>query len=153
MKFEKCTKPSFVVIGKLGSTKEGSGFIQKLWQEANGLFDEVADLAKRDDQGRLVGIWGAMSDFKLQFQPWENFQDGYYLAGVECRDDTVAPAGWTKWVIPGFEYRYVKVDQDYDFQEAVNELRKSNLQIVGAVHDFTLPTTGENYVFFPIKKL
>jgi len=37
----RCMKESFVVIGKEGSTKEGDGFIQKLWEDANGHFHEV----------------------------------------------------------------------------------------------------------------
>ena len=41
MKIEKCEKGSFVVIGKEGSTLDGPGFIQKLWDDANSHFDEV----------------------------------------------------------------------------------------------------------------
>jgi hypothetical protein len=62
MKIEKATKDSFAVIGKEGSTREGDGFIQRLWQDANTHFDEIADLAKRDESGNLIGIWGAMTD-------------------------------------------------------------------------------------------
>ena len=58
MKIEKICKDSFVVIGKEGSTLDGDGFIQRLWQDANAHFDEIADLAKRDESGDLVGIWG-----------------------------------------------------------------------------------------------
>ena len=35
MKIEKCKKESFTVIGKEGSTSDGEGFIQKLWDDAN----------------------------------------------------------------------------------------------------------------------
>ena len=35
MKIEKCIKSSFAVIGKEGSTADGNGFIQKLWENAN----------------------------------------------------------------------------------------------------------------------
>lgn len=38
----KVRKESFAVIGKEGSTNDGEGFIQKLWDDANGHFDEVA---------------------------------------------------------------------------------------------------------------
>ena len=31
MNVKKCFKPSFTVIGKEGSTNDGSGFIQRLW--------------------------------------------------------------------------------------------------------------------------
>ena len=45
MKIGKCVKESFSVIGKEGSTKDGAGFIQKLWEDANSHFNEVAHLA------------------------------------------------------------------------------------------------------------
>ena len=67
MKIEKISKDSFVVIGKEGSTRDGAGFIQNLWKEANAHFDEIADLVKRDETGNLVGIWGAMTDFSRSF--------------------------------------------------------------------------------------
>ena len=35
MKIEKVRKESFTVIGKEGSTLQGEGFIQKLYDEAN----------------------------------------------------------------------------------------------------------------------
>lgn len=55
-------KSSFSVIGKEGSTLDGEGFIQRLRNEANGHFAEIKHLAKRAEDGSLVGIWGAMSD-------------------------------------------------------------------------------------------
>ncbi len=96
MKIEKCTKESFAVIGKEGTTNDGEGFIQKLWGDANSHFNEIVHLAKKDDKGNLLGIWGAMSDFSHSFNPWDNFSQGLYLAGVECLDDAEAPKGWTK---------------------------------------------------------
>lgn len=56
MEISKCIKDSFVVIGKEGTTKDGDGFIQKLWDIANSQFDEVEHLAKKDDKGNLLGI-------------------------------------------------------------------------------------------------
>ena len=56
MKIETCTKAAFVVIGKEGATSEGPGFLQKLWAEANARFCEVEPLAKRDENGNLMGI-------------------------------------------------------------------------------------------------
>ena len=53
MKIEKCTMNSFVVIGKEGSTEEGNGFIQRLWETANANFEEVAHLAKKNEKGDL----------------------------------------------------------------------------------------------------
>ena len=104
MKIERCTKKSFTVIGKEGSTMDGAGFIQKLWEDANSHFNEVEGLAKRDKNANFVGFWGAMSDLSHSFRPWEdNFSKGLYLAGVECADDVETPEGWVKWIIPGYE--------------------------------------------------
>ena len=94
MNIERVTKDSFTVIGKEGSTLDGDGFIQRLWQDANGHFEQIAGLAKRDEQGNLVGVWGAMSDLTRSFRPWDNFNRGLYLAGAECRDNADAPEGW-----------------------------------------------------------
>ena len=154
MDMQKCIKASFAVIGKEGSTEDGSGFIQRLWADANSHFAEVAHLAKKDVSGNIVGIWGAMSDHSRAFRPWEDgFSKGLYLAGVECVDDAAAPEGWTKWVVPGFEYLYVECDNDTVFPEMIAYLQSSGIPLAGAVHDFTCPQTGKNYMFFPIRKL
>ena len=153
MKINTCVKESFVVIGKEGSTSDGGSFVQELWDKANLHFEEVRQLAKKDENGNIVGIWGAMSDFSRSFQPWENFNKGLYLAGVECVDDTEAPRGWTKWMIPGYEYIYVECEGDDTFPEVIAYMKDNNLPLVGAVHDFTCPQTGKNYMYFPIRKL
>ncbi len=153
MKIEKCKKESFVVIGKEGSTLDGAGFIQKLWDDANSHFGEIQHLAKKDQNGNLRGIWGAMSDFSHSFQPWKDFSQGLYLAGAECNDDAEAPEGWTKWVIPGYEYIYVECENDNNFPKIIQYLKENDIPLAGAVHDFTCPQTGKNYMFFPIRKL
>lgn len=153
MKIQKCTKESFVVIGKEGSTSDGAGFIQELWNDANSHFGEVQHLAKKDENGNIIGIWGAMTDFSRAFNPWEDFNKGLYLAGVECSDDTEAPDGWTKWIIPGYEYICVERENEDTFSKAIKYLEENVLSLVGAVHDFTCPQTGKNYIFFPIRKL
>ncbi len=43
---KRIIKPAFTVIGMEGSTDEGEGFIQRLWEDANGHFSEVAPQAK-----------------------------------------------------------------------------------------------------------
>lgn len=152
MEIKKCRKASFTVIGKEGSTLDGPDFIQKLWNDANSHFNEIQHLAKRDSNGNLVGIWGAMSDFSHSFSPWENFNSGLYLAGAECIDNAEAPNGWTKWIIPEYEYIRVRHEDENTFQNVINYLKEHKLPLAGAVHDFTNPQTGENYMFFPIKK-
>ena len=154
MKIEKCIKNAFVVIGKEGSTEDGQDFIQNLWTDANSHFNEVQSLAKKDEKGNLVGIWGAMSDCSHSFKPWEdNFSKGLYLAGVECVDDAEAPEGWTKWTIPSFEYIYVETENENTFPEVIRYMEENNITLVGAVHDFTCPESGKNYMFFPIRAI
>ena len=149
----KVIKKAFVVIGKEGSTLDGEGFIQKLWDDANGHFDEVAHLAKRDENGNLVGIWGAMSDLSHSFQPWEDgFSKGLYLAGVECVDNAEAPDGWTKWMIPGYEYLVVE-NHDGAFRDTIRQMQEEGIALVGAVHDYTDPATGKGYLYFPVKEV
>lgn len=149
-----CVKEHFVVIGKEGSTEDGEGFIQKLWEDANSHFQEVEPFAKKDENGKLAGIWGAMSDLSRSFLPWEDgFTKGLYLAGVECEETAEAPEGWTKWEIPGYEYVYVENEGGDTFIRTLQYLQENNMELVGAVHDFTCPETGMGYMFFPIKKL
>lgn len=153
MKLEKCVKKSFVVIGKEGSTLDGADFIKRLWEDANSHFDEIRHLAKKTESGNIAGIWGAMSDFSHSFNPWENFNKGLYLAGVECQEDAQAPDGWIKWIIPGYEYLYVECENGDTFSQVITYLEDNAISLAGAVHDFTCPQTGKNYMFFPIRKL
>ena len=154
MKFRRCLKNSFAVIGKQGSTDDGVGFIQRLWQEATEHFQEVARLVQRDENGNSCGYWGAMSDPAREFKPWENgFTTGLYLAGVECAASAEPPTGWVKWVIPGYEYVCVENEAATTFTETLDYLKENGLQLVGAVHDFNCPQTGKGYMFFPIRKL
>ena len=151
---ERYQKAAFTVIGKEGSSDEGPGFVQRLWQEANAGFEEVSHLAARDEEGNILGIWGAMTDFSRAFLPWEeDFSKGLYLAGVECPDDAAAPEGWTKWTVPAFEYLRVECDRDTVFRETVAYLRSMEIPLAGAVQDFTCPITGKNYMLFPVKKI
>lgn len=154
MKIEKCIKESFAVIGKEGSTLDGPGFVQQLWAEANAQFEQVADLAKKDENGNPVGFWGAMTDFSRNFQPWEDgFSKGLYLAGVECEHDAQPPEGWSKWIIPGFEYLYAECEQDGIFAQMIAYLQENSVSLAGAVQDFTCPQTGKIYMFFPIRRI
>ena len=148
----KAIKEAFVVIGKEGSTSDGEGFIQKLWNDANSHFSEVAHLAKKDANGGIVGIWGAMSDISHSFKPWEEgFSKGLYLAGVECIDHADAPDGWTKWTIPGYEYIVVE-NYRGAFEETIGHMKEVGIPLVGAIHDYTDPATGKGYLYFPIRE-
>lgn len=153
MNIEKITKPAFSVIGKEGSTKDGNGFIQKLWEEANANFGEIAHLVKTDENGLPIGVWGAMTDFSHSFRPWENgFSEGKYLAGAEVTDDAAAPEGWTKWTVPGFVYLKAENEENL-FPNMLSYLGENGFALAGAVHDFTDVKTGKNYMLFPVEKL
>lgn len=151
---ERWIKPAFAVIGMEGSTADGPGFIQALWEKANGRFGEVAALAKTNPDGSLCGVWGAMTDMSRTFQPWEDgFTKGLYLAGVEVRDDAVPPDGWTRWDMPGFEFVRVENNAPDVFPRTLETLASEGLSLVGAVHDFTDPATGKGYMCFPVRTL
>ena len=153
LKLEKVVKGSFTVIGKEGSSADGDGFIRKLWEDANSHFEEIAPLAKRDENGNLAGIWGAMSDLTRSFLPWEEFKTGLYLAGAECWEDAEAPEAWVKWVVPGYEYLRVENKGGETFADAVKLLKERKIALVGAVHEFTCPLTGKDYLYFPVRRL
>ncbi len=151
---ERIIKPAFAVIGMEGCTADGPGFIPALWEKGNSRFQEVAHLAKTNPDGSLCGVWGAMSNMSRSFRPWEDgFTRGLYLAGVEVRDDDMPPEGWTRWDIPGFEYVRVLNDAPDVFPRTLKALADEGLSLVGAVHDYTDPTTGTAYMLFPIRKL
>lgn len=154
MNIPRSIKASFTVIGKEGSTHDGDGFIQRLWEDVNTHFPEIAHLAKKDDNGELAGLWGAMSDFSRSFQPWEyGFREGLYLAGCECEDDAQPPEGWSKWVVPAYEYLYAERTHDRAFQEMMMYLFQNQFSMAGAAQDYTDPKTGKNYIFIPIRRL
>ena len=152
MSVSRVIKQRFTVIGIEGSTNDGNGFIAKLWNEANSRFPEIVDLCKRDEDGNFAGFWGAMSDFSRSFKPWEGFSQGLYLAGAECREEAEAPSGWTKWVVPSFEYLCFDCGE-FEFGQAIDYVKNNGFPLVGAVHDFTDPSTGKGYIYIPIKKL
>ena len=133
---------------------QGNGFIQQLWDDANGHFDQVAALAKLDENGNLVGVWGAMTDEKRRFLPWEeNFSKGLYLAGVECEADAQPPEGWVKWQILGFEYLQVENNGETVFSDTLAYMQQNNMPLVGAVQELTVPAEGKHYLLFPIRRL
>lgn len=58
-----------------------------------------------------------------------------------------------KWVIPSYEYIYTECEDENTFPHVIDYMSKNNITLVGAVHDFTCPKTGKNYMFFPIRTL
>ncbi|HZJ98671.1 MAG TPA: AraC family transcriptional regulator [Tissierellaceae bacterium] len=116
MEINTCIKETFSVIGKEGSTNDGDGFIQRLWEGDNSHFNEVSSLAKKDQDGNILGVWSDMTDFSRSFYPWEdNFSKGLYLAGFEVIDNANPP---------------------------INYLNENNIRLVGAVQEFNCPEDG-----------
>lgn len=150
MDIEKITVNAFCLIGKTGSTEDGPNIVSKLWQDATEHFSEVAHLAKKNDDEQPVGFWGAMTRQDMSFLPWEDdFTRGLYMAGVEAQEEAIAPEGWRKWIIPGFECLKVPVEGQDTFREMINWMKENNIDLVAAVQDFTDPATGKNYMLFP----
>lgn len=153
VKFAK--KKAFTVIGKLRSSFEGPSFIDNAWNEFNQGLNEVLKFAKKDEDGKLVGVWGAMSNLDQNFGIWENnYSEGLYLASIEVRDEAIAPLHWTRWRIPEFNYAYVKVENNYSevFKYVLGEfLPKNKLKLAGAVQEFYNPNEHmQLYLFFPV---
>ena len=99
MEFQTLKKDRFCVIGKEIFTWDGDGMIPRIWSVVDSKFGEIEDIICKDEQGRPLAKWGAMSSKARDFSPWEeNGSIGLYLAGYETPLDAEAPAGWTKWI-------------------------------------------------------
>ena len=154
MDIKRCTKESFAVIGREGSTLDGKNFIQKLWDDVDSHFNEISDLALKDINGNIVGRWGLTSDFNHNIKPWEeNYSRGLYLAGVECNIDADATYGWTKWIIQSYEYIYVEIENKDTYIKTIFYLEENNIPLIGGVNKYYSPITKKDYLFFPIKKI
>ena len=57
------------------------------------------------------------------------------------------------WISRIQEYIYVECEDEDTFSKTIKYLEDHSIPLVGTVHDFTCPQTGENYMFFPIRKL
>ena len=155
LKYEIVNLPKIAVIGREGLCTKEKNVVRELWAQANSRFCEVADLGMKNADGSYVGFWGAMSDETRSFQPWtEDFSRGMYLAGIETYEETAAPAGWTKWVMPARKYLVTAVDpESYEetFRTVIDNLLPAlGMKLAGAVCDFTDPATGQNKLFFPV---
>lgn len=158
MEVKIINKPTFYAIGKLGqgSSDTGPQWIKPLWDEANSKFNEISDLVKHDESGKIVGIWGIMSDVSEQFKRWG--AEGKYLASCEVNDDATAPVGWTLWRVPAQTYVTVSCTQD-NYGEAFNYILNEYMpekgyELIGAVHEY-YPVDAEQgrlQLYFPIAR-
>ena len=154
-KYEIIDLPKIAIIGREGLCTKEKNTVQELWQQANANFSDVADIGMKNADGSYTGFWGAMSDETRSFMPWtDNFTRGLYLAGVEVYEDTAAPAGWVKWVMPARKYLVTEVTPESygeTFGTVLNKLiPELGMKLAGAACDFTEPATGQNKLFFPI---
>lgn len=150
--------PEIAIIGKLGFCTIENNIVAELWNQANSHFAEVAPLGMKEKDGSYVGFWGAMSDETLSYLPWtDNFSRGYYLAGIEVYKDTLVPNGWTKWIMPSRTYLKVLIESGHYsdiFQNVIeNTIPEMKMKLCGAVCDYTEPSTGNNFLFFPVEKV
>ena len=156
VKYKMIDLPKIAIIGKEGLCTKEKNVVQDLWQQANSNFCEIADLGMKNADGSFVGFWGAMSDETMSFMPWtDGFSRGLYLAGVEVYEDTPAPDGWVKWVLPARKYLVTEVTPESygeTFRNVIDCLiPKLGMKLAGAVCDFTEPATGQNKLFFPVE--
>ena len=153
MEYQYCQREHFCIIGKEGSTRDGADVVRKLWEQANGNFDQIAHLASCTDDG-TPAVWGAMTAFSRTFQPWENgFTEGLYLAGVEVSADAKPPEGWVKWTVPAFSYVYAKADAPDAFAQGLTYLAEQGFTLCGAVQEYYCTAEGgQMYLFFPVSR-
>ncbi|MBE6597943.1 MAG: GyrI-like domain-containing protein [Ruminococcaceae bacterium] len=153
MVIKRLHKSAFTVIGKKGSTEDGNGFVAELWKKANAEMEEIFPLIKRDKKGKPIGCWGLRSDFSGELGEWEDGK-GLYLAGVEVKEDSFAPFGWTKWTVPESNYISIRVEgkKAEAVKEALAYIEKLHLTVNGAYHEYMNPLApGQTFLFFPVK--
>lgn len=150
--------PEIAIIGKEGLCTEEANIVQDLWKQANENFDEVLGLGRKEKNGVFAGFWGAMSDETMSFMPWTcNFTRGYYLAGIEVTKDAQAPDGWKKWILPARKNLVTEVMFDHYMETFIgvleSEIPSRSMKLSGAACDYTEPSTGKNYLFFPVQEI
>lgn len=53
----------------------------------------------------------------------------------------------------GFQYVKIRCDDMDTFPNGIKYIAEQGYRLAGAVHDYTDAGTGQNYMYFPIKKL
>jgi len=144
-------KDTFAVIGKMGqgSAENPKEWIMPLWDTANANFHEVEPLICKNKDGVPL-IWGAMNDINENNKRWG--ETGKYMASGEAHLDSIAPEGWTKWIIPAQTYLVVSCTMD-KYGEIFKEMTdKLGTGIVGTVHEFYPEPGNPNVldIYFPV---
>ena len=98
IEIKECRFESFSVIGLVGDNSAGPRYVYNLWREMNVKGKAIMHLAKKDDDGQIMGAWGLMNDETLSFlPPGKKTEKTIYLAGIEVDNAAKAPKGFTKW--------------------------------------------------------
>lgn len=149
---QECTFEPFCVIGLVTETGNGSN---GLWTKMNQMGKQLMPLAKRDDDGDIMGAWGLTTEDDLSFRLSEKEEPRLlYMAGLEVKDTARAPKGFTKWVVPGSDYIYGVIENSR--KETLNALLQyaeaKDIEITGYPQEFMPPNSnGTMYLFLPVK--
>ena len=60
--------------------------------------------------------------------------------------DFCGPKWWEN-----LDFICAEAENENTFSEVLDYMRANNITLVGAVHDFSCPVNGKNYMFFPIR--
>lgn len=154
---QECTFEPFCVIGLVAEADKTNG----LWTKMNKLGEELMPLARRDDDGDIMGAWGLTTEDTLSFRlPKKDDPHLLYMAGLEVEDTAHPPKGFTKWIVPGSDYIYALVEKSK--RETLNALLQyaeaKDIEIIGYPQEFMPPMAngtpsaqGTMYLFLPVK--
>lgn len=128
-------KDEFAVIGKMGegSVNNPHEWISPLWETANTHFSEITGIVRHNQNGDVIGIWGAMNDCNEKNRRWG--ERGKYMAACEADVAAEAPEGWSKWVIPAQTYLIEDCTMD-TYGEVFEKITNDpEMKIIGTVHE------------------
>ncbi len=155
---KECTFEPFCVIGLVGEAGKGSG---ALWTKMNKSGKQLMPLARRDDDGDIMGAWGLTTEDTLSFRlPKKDDPHLLYMAGLEVEDTAHPPVGFTKWIVPGSDYIYglVQNSKKETLDALLQYAEAKDLEIIGYPQEFMPPQTvgasgtqNTMYLFVPVK--
>ena len=154
IEIKECHFTSFTVIGLVGDDSAGPGYVGKLWQEINTKGKAIMHLAKKDDEGNVMGAWGLMNDETLSFlPPEEKTARTIYMAGIEAEDDARPPKGFTRWVVPESDYLYAPagLNKVETVKSILQYAEEHGWVPASCAFDF-MPPQSEMYLFLPVRK-
>lgn len=154
IEIKECHFASFTVIGLVGDDSAGPGYVGKLWQEINTKGKAIMHLAKKDDEGSIMGAWGLMNDETLSFlPPGEKTARTLYMAGIETEDNARPPKGFTRWVVPESDYLYAPAGRNKveTIKSILQYAEEHGWVPASCAFDF-MPLQSEMYLFLPVRK-